>query len=226
MAQELLETVEIGPADARYTVLWLHGLGANGHDFEPIVPELGLPATAPVRFVFPHAPPQPVTLNGGMVMPAWYDIYGLSVGTPQDERGLDRAAEWIGDLIEREAQRGVPAGRLVLAGFSQGGAVALHAGLRFSSGLAGILGLSTYLPLRDHLAQARAAANRDTPVFLAHGEQDPVLAMELGAASRDALEALGYSVEWQAYAMAHEVCLEEIRDIGAWLTRVLALPAT
>ena len=225
MAQTLLETVEIGPDDAQATVLWLHGLGANGHDFEPIVPELGLPATTPVRFVFPHAPQQPVTLNGGMTMPAWYDIYGLTPGTPQDEQGLDRAAEWVGDLIEREARRGVPAERLVLAGFSQGGAVALHTGLRFSSGLAGIIGLSTYLPLRDHLAQARAAANRQTPIFLAHGHHDPVLGYELGTASRDALMALGYPVDWHEYPMEHQVCLEEIRAIGAWLTQVLALDA-
>ena len=223
MAQTLLETVETGPEDARYAVLWLHGLGANGHDFEPIVPELGLPPSASVRFVFPHAPPQPVTLNGGMTMPAWYDVYGLEAGTPQDEPGLDRAAEWVSDLIDREARRGVPAERLVLAGFSQGGAVALHAGLRFSGGLAGIMGLSTYLPLRDHLAQARAAANRDTPIFLAHGHQDPVLGFDLGVASRDALQALGHPVEWHEYPMAHQVCLEEIRDVGAWLRRVLGL---
>ena len=202
MAQTLLETVETGPEDARHTVLWLHGLGANGHDFEPIVPELGLPPSASVRFVFPHAPQQPVTLNGGMTMPAWYDVYGLEAGTPQDERGLDRAAEWVSDLIDREARRGVPAERLVLAG---------------------IMGLSTYLPLRDHLAQARAAANRDTPIFLAHGHHDPVLGFDLGVASRDALQALGHPVEWHEYPMAHQVCLEEIRDVGAWLGRVLGL---
>lgn len=222
MAEGLLETVEVGPAEAQACVLWMHGLGANGHDFEPIVPELGLPADA-VRFVFPHAPSQPVTLNGGMSMPAWYDIYGLTAGTPQDEQGLDRAAGWIEALIEREAARGIPAERLVLAGFSQGGALALHTGLRFASGLAGIMGLSTYLPLRDHLAQAQAMANRRTPIFLAHGHQDPVLSIDLGTASRDALEALGYAVEWHDYPMAHQVCLEEIRDIGAWLRRVLAL---
>ncbi len=222
MAEGLLETVEVGPAEAKACVLWMHGLGANGHDFEPIVPELGLPADA-VRFVFPHAPAQPVTLNGGMSMPAWYDIYGLTAGTPQDEQGLDRAAGWIEALIEREAARGIPAERLVLAGFSQGGALALHTGLRFASGLAGIMGLSTYLPLRDHLAQAQVAANRGTPIFLAHGHQDPVLSIELGTASRDALEALGYAVEWHDYPMAHQVCLEEIRDIGTWLRSVLNL---
>ncbi len=222
MAEDLLDTVEVGSADATACVVWMHGLGANGHDFEPIVPELGL-STDSVRFVFPHAPSQPVTLNGGLSMPAWYDIYGLTAGTPQDEQGLDRAAGWIEQLIEHEASRGIPAERLVLAGFSQGGALALHTGLRFADGLAGIMGLSTYLPLRDHLAQARAAANRGTPIFLAHGHHDPVLSIDLGTASRDALEALGYAVEWHDYPMAHQVCLEEIREIGAWLRRVLKL---
>ena len=219
--QEQLETVETGGRDARYSVIWLHGLGASGHDFEPIVPQLGLPVPDAVRFVFPHAPTQPVTLNGGMAMPSWYDIYGLAPGTPQDEQGLDRAAGWIEALIEREERRGVPPGRLVLAGFSQGGALALHAGLRYASGLAGIMGLSTYLPLADHLAQAHAAANRRTPIFLAHGHQDPVLAYQLGTDSRDALEGLGYPVEWHDYPMAHQVCMQEIADIGAWLGGVL-----
>ncbi|MEX0450601.1 alpha/beta fold hydrolase [Spiribacter sp. 218] len=223
MIVETLETVEIGPASAQASVIWLHGLGASGHDFEPIVPELGLPAEAAVRFVFPHAPTQPVTLNGGMPMPAWYDIYGLGPGTPADEQGLDRAAGWIEALIARERERGVPAQRLVLAGFSQGGALALHAGLRYADGLAGIMGLSTYLPLQDHLSQARAAANRGTPVFLAHGDQDPVLDISLGEAARDSLVGLGHQVQWQTYPMAHQVCAEEIGDISAWLYQVLAL---
>lgn len=219
--QQQLETVETGAQDAQYSVIWLHGLGASGHDFEPIVPQLGLEAPDTVRFVFPHAPAQPVTLNAGMVMPSWYDIYGLVPGTPQDEPGLDRAAGWIEALIEREASRGVPPERLVLAGFSQGGALALHTGLRYASGLAGIMGLSTYLPLADHLSQAHAAANRDTPVFLAHGHHDPVLAYQLGTDSRDALAGLGYPVEWHDYPMEHQVCMQEINDIGGWLRRVL-----
>ncbi len=223
MASEYLECVEVGQALAQASVIWLHGLGANGHDFEPIVPSLGLPEDAPVRFVFPHAPSQPVTLNAGMTMPAWYDVYGLTAGTPQDEQGLDEAATWITALIDREAQRGVPANRLVLAGFSQGGALALHTGLRYTEGLAGIMGLSTYLPLKDHLAQARAVANRQTPIFLAHGHHDAVLSYGLGTASRDALQALGYSVEWHDYAMEHQVCPAEIAAIGVWLTRVLTL---
>ena len=223
MTDEPLDTVEVGGEGARYSVIWLHGLGASGHDFEPIVPQLGLPDPGRVRFVFPHAPTQPVTLNGGMSMPAWYDIYGLDAGTPQDEPGLDRAASWIQTLIAREQGRGVPPERLVLAGFSQGGALALHTGLRYAPGLGGIMGLSTYLPLADHLAQARAAANRDTPIFLAHGHHDPVLAYRLGTDSRDALEGLGYPVEWRDYPMEHQVCMEEIADIGAWLRRVLRL---
>ena len=223
MAEKLLETVEYGSDGAGCSVIWLHGLGASGYDFEPIVPELGLPGDSAVRFVFPHAPEQPVTLNGGMSMPAWYDIYGLTAGTPHDEQGLDRAAGWIEALIDREAERGVPPERLVLAGFSQGGALALHTGLRYASGLAGIMGLSTYLPLPDHLAQARAAANRNTPVFLAHGHHDAVLSHDLGIASRDALLALGYPVAWHDYPMEHQVCREEIGDIGRWLSSVLRL---
>lgn len=223
MAEQPLETVETAGPAPECSVIWLHGLGASGHDFEPIVPQLGLPSPELVRFVFPHAPSQPVTLNGGLSMPAWYDIYGLSAGTPQDEPGLDAAAGWIETLIQREIARGIPPQRLVLAGFSQGGALALHTGLRYAEGLAGIMGLSTYLPLADHLSQARAAANRDTPIFLAHGHHDPVLAYRLGTDSRDALEALGYPVEWRDYPMEHQVCMEEIADIGAWLRRVLAL---
>lgn len=223
MSESLLETVEVGPESARASVLWLHGLGADGHDFEPIVPELGLPADAAVRFVFPHAPPRPVTLNAGMRMRAWYDIYGLDREARQDEAGLAEAAGHTRALIAREAERGVPPQRLVLAGFSQGGAVALHTGLRHPERLAGIMGLSTYLPLRERLAEEASPANRRTPVFLAHGEYDPVLAFPLGTGSRDALQAAGYDVEWHQYPMEHQVCLEEIRTVGTWLRRVLAL---
>jgi len=223
MSDSLLETVEVGPASARASVLWLHGLGADGHDFEPIVPELALPADAAVRFVFPHAPVRPVTLNAGMRMRAWYDIQGLDRQARQDEAGLTEAAGHTRALIAREAERGVPPERLVLAGFSQGGAVALHAGLRHPERLAGIMGLSSYLPLRERLDAEAAAANRHTPILLAHGEHDPVLAFELGTASRDALQAAGYDVEWHQYPMEHQVCLEEIRAVGTWLRRVLAL---
>ena len=223
MAEDLLEVIERGASSAEASVIWMHGLGASGHDFEPIVPQLGLPEAAAVRFIFPHAPEQPVTLNGGLSMPAWYDVYGLTAGTPQASAGLDRAAGWINALIEREIARGVPAARIVLAGFSQGGAVALHTGLRYRDGLAGIMGLSTYLPARDQLAQAGTAANRQTPIFLAHGHHDAVLAFDLGVASRQALEAHGYVVEWHEYPMEHQVCLEEVQVIGVWLTRVLAL---
>ena len=223
MAEDLLEVIETGAPAATASVIWMHGLGASGHDFEPIVPQLGLPDQAPVRFVFPHAPAQPVTLNAGVSMPAWYDVYGLTAGTPQDAPGLDRAAGWIGALIAREIERGVAADRIVLAGFSQGGAVALHTGLRYPSRLAGVMGLSTYLPVKDRVAEAGAPANRETPIFLAHGQYDGVLGFDLGIASRDALQTLGYTVEWHEYPMEHQVCLEEVQAIGAWLTRVLAL---
>ncbi|PWG63412.1 alpha/beta hydrolase [Spiribacter halobius] len=223
MSDSLLETVEVGPADASASVIWLHGLGADGHDFEPIVPELQLPAGAAVRFVFPHAPVRPVTLNGGMAMRAWYDIIGLDRQARQDEAGLAEAAGHARALIAREGERGVPAERVVLAGFSQGGAVALHTGLRHPERLAGIMGLSTYLPLPARLADEASDANRRTPVFLAHGEYDPVLAFELGTSTRNTLEDAGYDVEWHQYPMQHQVCLEEIQALGQWLRRALAL---
>ncbi|WP_440996727.1 alpha/beta hydrolase [Arhodomonas sp. SL1] len=223
MNDELLESVEVGPAEgATASVIWLHGLGADGHDFEPIVPELGLPDTAAVRFVFPHAPVQPVTLNGGMAMRAWYDLYGLGESMTEDARGIAASQARIEALIRREHERGVPARRLVLAGFSQGGAAALHTGLRHPERLAGIMGLSTYLPLRERLGEADAA-NAETPLFLAHGTMDPVLPFELGRTSKEHLEAAGYAVEWHEYPMQHAVCLEEIRAVGAWLRRVLGL---
>lgn len=221
-----LDTVEVGARDnADASVIWLHGLGADGHDFEPIVPELKLPRGAAVRFVFPHAPVRPVTVNAGMAMPAWFDLYGIGASLAGDEAGVREAAGWLDGLIRRENRRGVPSERIVVAGFSQGGAVALHAGLRHPQRLAGIMGLSTYLPLADAVADEGSEANRETPVLLAHGSDDPVLPVALGAHSRDALKALGYAVEWHTYPMAHSVCLEEIRDIGVWLARVLPVAA-
>ncbi|WP_018718016.1 alpha/beta hydrolase [Arhodomonas aquaeolei] len=223
MSEELLETVETGAReDADAAVIWLHGLGADGHDFEPVVPELGLPRDARVRFVFPHAPVRPVTLNAGMSMRAWYDLYGLDESMHEDADGLERSRAAVTALIERESGRGVPAERLVLAGFSQGGAVALHTALNHPQRLAGIMGLSTYLPLRERLAEA-PAANADTPVFMAHGRQDPVLPFEFGRRSAERLEQAGYTVEWHDYPMQHAVCMEEIHAIGAWLRRVLSL---
>ncbi|MCC5859199.1 MAG: alpha/beta hydrolase fold domain-containing protein [Ectothiorhodospiraceae bacterium] len=211
-----------GGDDARASVIWLHGLGADGHDFEPIVPELRLPAEHGVRFLFPHAPVRPVTLNAGMAMRAWYDIIALGGNAQQDAAGIRQSARQLEALIQREHERGVPAERIVLAGFSQGGAIALHTGLRHPERLAGIMGLSTYLPLGDTVEAERHSANAQTPIFLAHGSMDPVVPMAMGERSRDGLQAMGYPVEWHDYPMVHQVCMEEIEDISAWLQRVLA----
>jgi len=224
MSEQLLECVEIDsrtPADA--SVIWMHGLGADGHDFEPIVPELGLPDDAAVRFIFPHAPPRPVTVNGGMRMRAWYDIKGLGADQPQDDEGIRENAARIEALIRRENERGVDTGRIVIAGFSQGGAMALHLGPRYRERLAGIMGLSTYLALQPAFEAERNPANNDTPLFMAHGRYDPMLPFDLGDKSCRYLQSLGYDVEWHEYRMEHAVCMEEIRDIGAWLKRVLGL---
>jgi len=218
---EELQTVELetGPTP-QSAVIWLHGLGADGHDFVPIVPELGLKMA--VRFVFPHAPLRAVTLNQGHRMRAWYDIVGLDRRAVQDEAGIRESAAQVDALIEREFARGIAADKIVLAGFSQGGAIALHAGLRRAVPLAGIMALSTYLPLEAALADEHAPASAAVPIFMAHGTADPVLACALGEHSRDVLQAMGYPVEWHAYPMGHQVCVEEIRAIGAWLARVLA----
>jgi len=199
------------------SVIWLHGLGADGHDFVPIVPELRLPSTAAVRFIFPHAPVRPVTLNGGLPMRAWYDIRELSTAGRQDEAGTRASATRIDQLIQREIDRGVAASRIVIAGFSQGGAVALHAALRHPVRLGGVMALSTYLPLHERLEGEATAENRDLPILMCHGQYDPVLPFGLGEASRDVLLRLGYPVEWKAYPMQHEVCRAEIADISAWL---------
>ena len=218
---DLLDGIEIetGPSPAR-SVVWLHGLGADGNDFAPIVPELELP-DAPIRFVFPHAPMQPVTINAGMVMRAWYDISDAAIRR-EDERGVRASQALVEALIEREKRRGTPAKQLVLAGFSQGGAIALQTGLRHPERIAGIMALSCYLPLADALAREASPANRDVPIFMAHGSQDPIVIPERARRSRDALEGLGYAVEWHEYRMPHSVCPEEIGHISAWLRRVLA----
>ncbi len=212
-----LETVEVSlPGAPRLAVIWLHGLGADGHDFEPIVPDLAL--GCPVRFVFPHAPVRSVTVNGGMAMRAWYDIFGFGVDYREDAAGIRASAAAVTQLIDREVERGVPAERIVLAGFSQGGAIALHTALREPRPLAGVLALSTYLPLASLLAQERSAANAEIPIFMAHGSADGVLPLAMAEASRRALEAAGYAVDWHVYPMAHSVCLEEVRAIATWLT--------
>ena len=218
---QLLETIEIETGDKPdAAVIWLHGLGADGRDFEPVVPQLQLPPRLSLRFVFPHAPIRPVTLNQGMRMRAWYDILQLGGGS-EDDAGIRASQKSLEDLIAREGARGIPPARIVLAGFSQGGAIALQTALRSGERLAGTLALSTYLPLAATLAAERNAANGDAPIFMAHGSQDPMIPIDRARASRDALARLGYAVEWREYPMAHSVCLEEIADIAAWLTRVL-----
>ena len=202
-------------------VIWLHGLGADGHDFEPIVPELLLEGGPDLRFVFPHAPARPVTINQGFVMRAWFDIHGLDRDSLQDEAGIRESADQVAELIRRENERGIATEKIVLAGFSQGGAIALHLGLRYPERLAGILALSTYLPLHASLAEEASEANRSTPLFLGHGSQDDLVGISLGEGSRDRLAALGYGVEWKSYPMPHAVCPEEIRDIRDWLGRTL-----
>ena len=210
------------PADA--AVIWLHGLGASGHDFPPVVAELGLPEDHAIRFVFPHAPRIPVTINGGMVMPAWYDILNMDFDQRRvDEDGVRASATRLEDLVARERERGVPAARTVLAGFSQGGAIALHAGLRHPERLAGVLALSTYLAVDGDAEDERAASNLDVPILQCHGSQDPMVPMTKGEAARDRLRELGYEVEWEDYPMQHQVCMEEIERIGAWLRQVLSL---
>ena len=196
-------------------MIWLHGLGADGHDFVPIVEELGLPADLAVRFVFPHAPVRPVAINNGMRMRAWYDI--APDMRRQDEAGIRESARTVEGHLQREIAAGVPSERLVLAGFSQGGAITLHAGVRNGQPLAGLLALSTYLPLPEAYAAERNPARKDTPILMCHGQHDPMLPLQLGAWSRDVLRQDGYAVDWREYPMAHQVCAEQIADIGAWL---------
>jgi phospholipase/carboxylesterase len=199
------------------SVIILHGLGADGNDFVPVAGELDLRAIGPVRFVFPHAPTRPVTINGGYVMRAWYDILGLDSQQREDEAGLRESQSLVEGLIAREKARGVEARRIVLAGFSQGGAMTLMTGLRHDERLAGLVGLSGYLPLAAKAEAERHAANRDVPIFLAHGTQDPIIPIARARASRDALVAMGHAVDWHEYAMPHSVCAEEIADLERWL---------
>jgi len=213
--------IETAPNPTASIVL-MHGLGADGNDFVPIARELDLRSCGPVRFVFPNAPVMPVTINGGYRMPAWYDILGTDLAKREDEAGLRNSQATIEALIAQEKARGIAAHRIVVAGFSQGCAMALMTGLRHAERLAGIVGLSGYLPLAATLAAERHAANQDTPIFLAHGSADPVVAPDRATASRDALAALGYAVEWHEYPMAHSVCMEEVADLNAFLLRVLA----
>jgi phospholipase/carboxylesterase len=219
VSREAVE-VETGPNPSA-AVIWLHGLGADGHDFEPIVPELVRPGERALRFVFPHAPIRPVTLNGGFAMRAWYDIVSLERRGPEDETGIRASQGLVDALIRRENERGIASERIVLAGFSQGGALAIVAGTRYPQKLAGIMGLSCYLLLAERFKTERAPANEATPIFLAHGLQDPIVAPVLGEHARAWLESAGYAVEWHTYPMPHSVSPQEIADIAAWLRRVL-----
>jgi phospholipase/carboxylesterase len=213
-----LPAIEIETApDPRHAVIWLHGLGADGHDFEPIVPELVAPSWPALRFVFPHAPVRPITINGGMPMRAWYDISGMEIAQRQDEAGLRASFGLLAEMIEHEVARGVPARNVFLAGFSQGGAIVLGGGLRHAARLGGIVALSTYLPLAEKTDAEAASANRDVPIFMAHGSADPTISQALGQMSRDYLSQRGYVVDWHSYRMAHQVCMEEIADLRAWL---------
>ena len=224
---KLLDTLDkqTGP-EPRASVIVLHGLGADGNDFVPVAKELDLASIGDVRFVFPHAPVIPVTINGGYEMRAWYDILGADLVQREDEKGLRSSLAQVEALIEREKSRGIAAGRIVLAGFSQGCAMALLTGLRHHETLGGIVGMSGYLPLAATTAAERHAANTATPIFLAHGRMDPVVPLDRAIASRDALRALGYCVDWHEYPMAHSVCMEEIADLNGWLLQVLGNSVT
>ncbi len=218
---EPLQTIEIETRpNPTHSIIWMHGLGADGNDFVPIVPEIKLGSLA-VRYVFPNAPMQPVTINGGYVMRAWYDITGQDLDRRGDEKGIRQSQLAIEALIEREIQRGIPSQRIVLTGFSQGGVIALQTGLRYANRLAGIMSLSAYLPLSEALDKEAHASNHGLPVFIAHGIADNIVPIKLGTTSRDRLTALGYAVEWHQYPMPHSVCPEEISDIGIWLRRIL-----
>ena len=216
------EECVVGNGDPSFSVIWLHGLGADGNDFVPVLPYLNLNEFV-TRFVFPNAPSIPVTINGGVVMPAWYDIRAGDLSTRHDENGIRLSAQQIEGLVAREKERGIPAERIVLAGFSQGGAIALHVALRHAERLAGVIALSTYLVLEQTLDEERSAANSGTPIFQVHGSLDPVVEVQRGEACRDQLVAAGYKLEWSTYPMQHEVCLEELVAVGGFLRRVLSL---
>lgn len=219
---KLLPVVEIETnPQPQYSILWMHGLGADGNDFVPIVNELKIAAKKPVRFVFPHAPERSVTINNGYVMRAWYDIYGIGNGSAEDEVGIRDSQSAIDALIEHELQRGVRANHIVLAGFSQGGAMALQAGLRQKNKLGGIMALSCYLPLSASLLNEAETVNANIPIFMAHGTYDTVVPLMLATASKELLHRAHYAVEWHEYAMEHSVCAQEIADIDEWLSRIL-----
>lgn len=220
-SQQHPSAVEVNPsAPPIASVIWLHGLGADGNDFAPIVPQLALPEL-PIRFVFPHAPVQPITANGGFPMRAWYDILAFDGARGEDESGIRASAQTIMDLLQREQELGMPYERIVLAGFSQGGAMALHCGLRFPDRLAGILALSTYLPIATTVAEEASHANKKIPILMAHGTQDQVVPLAWAQGAQQFLQTLDYSIELRSYPMAHSVCMEEIQDVEKWLRQVV-----
>ncbi len=215
--------VKTGRKQSQYCVIWLHGLGADGYDFEPIIGELESIRGLSIKFIFPHAPMMPVTINNGYMMRAWYDVKAMDIGSSQDEQGIRSSQQLLQNMLNEQIADGIPANHCVLAGFSQGGAIALQTGLRFNEPLAGIMALSTYLPLADTLEMEKAQANSLTPIFMAHGDSDPVVQPELAYQSRSRLEQQGYKVQWKEYRhMQHSVCAQEIADISDWLNKVLS----
>lgn len=223
MTGELLDFIQRDTgADPRLAVIWLHGLGADGHDFDPIVPELGAAVATPLRFMFPHAPTQPVTINGGMVMRAWYDITAMDLSTGVDADGINRSSDHLRRLVRAAIDSGFPPERIVLAGFSQGGVIALQTGLQYPDRLAGIIALSTYIALPATIQESASEANRNVPIFMAHGRYDPVIPCSLGEQSRDFLVQAGYPVQWHEYPMEHSVYPDEIRALADWLSEIAA----
>ncbi len=217
----ILQTGPDDSSDADAVVIWLHGLGADGSDFVPIVSELILPAGLNIRFIFPHAPVRPITINQGYRMRGWYDITSLDIANRDDETGIIESSNILTRLCDEQVEQGITPERIIVAGFSQGGAIALYAGLRYASALGGIMALSTYLPMQQRLQQEATAANRNTPVFMAHGQHDDVVALQFGLQTYTLLQQQGYRLQWQDYAMGHSVCMEEISDISDWLGSVL-----
>lgn len=222
MTKNILPTVEIEPSlPATASIIWLHGLGADGHDFEALVPALSLPSHLGLRFVFPHAPHRPVTINNGYVMRAWYDILDASFSYREDAAGIEESAQALETLIEREVDRGIAVKRIILAGFSQGGAIALYTGLRYPRSLAGIMALSTYLPLLKEAELKTHSANRDTPILMTHGTEDAIIPYALAVQSKELMEKSGFRIEWHGYPMGHGLCPEETGHISSWLIRIL-----
>lgn len=223
MNQETLECIEIETGhNPQHAIIWLHGLGADGNDFAPVVPQLPLEGAPAIRFIFPHAPVQPVTINGGMAMRSWYDIYTQDLVRREDGSGIKESESAVRSLIARENIRGIPTKNIILAGFSQGCAMTIHTGLRLDESLAALICLSGYLPLIDQIDSERNAANQKTPIFMAHGAMDPVVPIARAEDSKQKLTELGYEIEWHTYPMPHSVCIEEIQAIGNFITRVLA----